>query len=220
MGLTINYELRLSGTTTTDRVLELLRQLNAKALTLKLDAVSPVCRLTVSDLADDSDWRPTGVDWLVHFTATGLCQERDSEDAALFVDPNELAAVGFAVYPGEGSEAAGFGFVQPRVPESSWFWQGFCKTQYASSVSDEHFVFCHLAIIALLDEAVRLGIDVTVYDEAGYWESRSTDALLREVHRMNKLVAHFAGALHDASLKVEAPIFENRDFERLETEPL
>ena len=38
---------------------------------------------------------------------------------------------------------------------------------------------------------------------------------------MNRLVARFAGAFHDAAPDVhaEAPIFEHPDFERLETEP-
>jgi hypothetical protein len=137
------------------------------------------------------------------------------------------------MHPGRGSESALFGLVRPLAREpaddaeradeaSNWFWHFCCKTQYASIVSDEHLAKCHLAVVETLEEADRLGFEVTVRDETHYWETRSTDHLVSEVRNMNRLVARFAGKLHDAApdVAVEAAIFEHPDFERLETEPL
>jgi hypothetical protein len=45
--------------------------------------------------------------------------------------------------------------------------------------------------------------------------------MLKRVHDMNSLVAHFAGKLHDAispSAKVDGAIFAHPDFEHLEME--
>ena len=74
-------------------------------------------------------------------------------------------------------------------------------------------------MVAILDAAVRIGFDVTVRDETGYWQSRSTEMLLSAVRKMNQLVARFAGAMSDAIGErhdVRAPIFEHPTFERLE----
>jgi hypothetical protein len=113
-----------------------------------------------------------------------------------------------------------------EAPWDCWFWSWFCKTQYASVVSDDNLLKCHLGVIELLEEARRLGAEIEVHDETGYWEHRSTERLIREVTRMNGVVAKVAGALHDAmpsppgSHRVEGSIFEHPDFERLETRPL
>jgi hypothetical protein len=73
-----------------------------------------------------------------------------------------------------------------------------CKTQYASTVSDEHLIRCHLALVSLLEEATRLGLQATVRDETHYWKARDTKRLVEEVHQMNRIVARIAGRLGDA----------------------
>jgi hypothetical protein len=60
------------------------------------------------------------------------------------------------------------------------------------------------------------GINVTVWDEGQYWETRDQSVLLAELDKMNRLVAGVAGRFYDSTLSVEAPIFEHRNFERLE----
>ena len=93
----------------------------------------------------------------------------------------------------------------------------YCKTQYASVVSDDHLITCHTALVALLDHAIALGVDVEVLDETGYWESRDSAVLVESVHKMNQLVAKLAGGLSDAmDGRVEASIFEHPRFEHLE----
>ena len=104
-----------------------------------------------------------------------------------------------------------------------WFWHHCCKTQYASVVSWDHLIRCHLSLVALLDYAIERGIDVVVRDEGHYWETRDTASLVSEVDYMNKVVAALAGRLGDAIERtghtVGAPIFEHREFEHLEMEP-
>ena len=69
----------------------------------------------------------------------------------------------------------------------------------ATAVADRvRLLHCHTTLVALLEEAIRLGFDVTVRDETHYWETRDTNVLLAEVREMNRVVAQFAGALHDA----------------------
>jgi hypothetical protein len=125
------------------------------------------------------------------------------------------------VLVGEGCEPALFGFVRRRdrarkADPGEWFWHNACKTQFASAEGEEHFVECHTRLVAILDHAVALGIEVTVIDEGDYWESRDTAVLLRELRKMNHLLAKVAGSISDAGHKVESPIFEYPNFEHLE----
>ena len=62
---------------------------------------------------------------------------------------------------------------------------------------------------------------MTVRDETHYWETRDTNVLLAEVREMNRIVAQFAGALHDAvgeRARTEGAIFDHPEFEELESE--
>ena len=138
-------------------------------------------------------------------------------------------AVGFAIDVGAHCEPAMFGlaWVPPRDAQFRqlddeppvWRWHCSCKTQYASMESDEHFIRCHTALVALLDEARSLGFDVDVTDEGEYWETRDLDRLGANLRRINHVMAEFSGALHDAiggEHRVEAEIFRHPNFERLE----
>ncbi|MEO7998933.1 MAG: hypothetical protein ABI852_15890, partial [Gemmatimonadaceae bacterium] len=100
--------------------------------------------------------------------------------------------------------------------DADWFWYCCCKTQYASTVSEAHFIACHTSLVQMLDRAVKCGIDVVVHDEAQYWETRDNAQLVASVRKMNTLVAGFAGRLSDALGDVRAPIFDHPRFERLE----
>lgn len=135
--------------------------------------------------------------------------------ASLHTLDNVSTARGFMVDPGKGCESATFALVR----DERWHWSAFCKTQYAAVVSDDHFVRCHTSLVALLDRAVALGIEVEVHDEGDYWTSRDEPTLLREVSRMNRIIAGFAGRLSDEigdGHGVVSPIFAHPRFERLE----
>jgi hypothetical protein len=104
----------------------------------------------------------------------------------------------------------------PTKKGTGWRWSGFSKTQYASLHGWEHFLRCHRAVVELLAGLRGLGVRVQICDEGNYWPHRSVSALRVEVDRMNELVAAAAGALKDGTGGVESPIFQHRQFERLE----
>jgi hypothetical protein len=225
MGLTLHFTLTLPATTPREQVAARLHQLHEAANRLPFERVGPLTSTTEGEpLGDAADDRPE----LVRLTRLWAWLQLDPANADT---DDELVpdAEGFAVIPGGHSEPAIFGlaWVPPRDEEwnplpnepKAWRWQCSCKTQYASIESDEHFVTCHTTLVSLLDEAVRIGLEVEVHDEGGYWDSRDVDRLLGEMRRMNRIVARFGGALHDAigaEHSVEAPIFEHPRFERLE----
>ena len=214
MGLHLNYELRLPAATSASRVSELLDALHSFATTLPFERMTPVATLTADGMpAPGARW--TSGHWLAFIVL--LIAEPIDEEVRPYT-PEPLTAQGFLVNPGEGSETATFGFVRRHDVTGApheWYWQAFCKTQYASVVSNEHLVRCHTSLVALLDRAIQLGIDVDVHDETFYWETRD---LIDEVQKMNGLVAALAGRIADAGHRVEAPIFEHREFEHLEME--
>ena len=234
MGLHICYDLSLPGSTTDDSALALLERLRAYALTLDVELVTELLQCSGRDLSPTAP-RPEGltVARLLYIMANGVRKERDGS-AGEIADGDRLAAAAFLVHPGDRSESAMFGVVRPLLTEQpvgaerpgewrEWFWHYCCKTQYASAISDENLVHCHLAVVHMLEEAQRIGFTVTVRDETSYWDTRSTDRLLTEVRNMNRIVARFAGSMHDAlspGLRVDGEIFAHPDFERLESEPL
>lgn len=139
------------------------------------------------------------------------------------------------VWPGAGCETAKFGLCQyPRrilfrgqnVPtgfKGGWQFHSFCKTQYAGEHGWENFFKCHRLVISLLDFWRGLGVRVKVNDEGGYWETRSVEKLRTELVGYDRLVAVMGGILKDTCSdsggpSVESPIFDYKNFERLEHE--
>ncbi len=215
MGLHLNYELRLDASTPEEVVVEKLRQLQAYASSLPLASVSPFVSEATAESDEEQRWLAR-LQWWAGIVAT------PTEDDEFPLQGEEFSVQGFWVNPGEGSEPASFA-LQRRYDVSGvladWYWCCYCKTQYASTVSDEHFVTVHTALVRVLDEAVRLGIQADVVDEASYWETRDEARLLSEVQTMNRLVARIAGKLSDAignGHDVRASIFEHPQFEHLE----
>jgi hypothetical protein len=79
----------------------------------------------------------------------------------------------------------------------------------------------HRGIVAVLDEAKRLGASVEARDDGKYWEHRDAELLRAEVDRWNGVVAVFAGKLKDKLGEagfhdVVAPITDDPLFEHLE----
>lgn len=231
MGLSIAYQLHLPASTSRATVAELVAQLKAAAERLPFAEVGPVITLEAGETLGDMPDPPTAFQYAFRLWASYGPDEDDPEHGGFGdIMPD---AIGFTVMPGEHCEPVpiGVAWVPPRDEEwkvlrgQPWTWHygAVCKTQYASIVSTDHFVRCHTSIVALLEAAVELGFEVTVHDEAGYWESRDVDQLLAQLEHSNRIIAALAGAIHDAVGKkdgVEAPIFEHPDFERLETKAI
>ena len=241
MGLHINHELSLPGNVVESDVVERLAMLRQHALALPFDQVSELVRLTEDDLAGPdptSGFVYARLEDVVHTWAAlarkaiyrrslGVPEDDEVAFTRVKVPPTLPAVVhGFAVHPGRGSEPATFGLVRLTGPEHAslpWWWYGSCKTQFTSVVGNEHLIRCHGSLVVLLDDATRLGFDVVVRDETGYWESRDPTKLVEAVEQMNRLIARFAGLFTDAvrdaggdSRQVQGAIFEHPDFERLE----
>ena len=233
MGLHLCYDLSLPGETSERGVLRVVTKLHTHAATLGFAKLSPIVQV-----APDDSVPPGGLSFPVLTDFFGV-------SASILGDPHDenwnrvdqrerqwCKAIGFVVHPGDRCEGATFGFAAPSPVDSpewprnahvykDWHWHCCCKTQYASVVSDAHLIRCHLSLVELLEECARLGITIDVRDEAGYWETRDTDELLKRVHDMNRLVARFAGKLHDVistSANVEGAIFDHPEFEHLEME--
>ncbi|MES3033297.1 MAG: hypothetical protein V4813_04805 [Gemmatimonadota bacterium] len=215
MGLSLHFELRLPATTSPEQVTEILQRLHAEALRLPFASVTPFLSRDIPP-TDDEGFRFEELE----FWASIVAPEPDEVDTVPQGIPE--TAVGFFVIPGDGCEPASFALMRRNdatgVPVD-WYWRCHCKTQYASTVSDAHFVTCHTTLIRLLDSAGALGLQLDVHDEAQFWETRDEVALLAELSRMNQLIAGFAGRMHDAigeTHDVKASIFEHPRFERLE----
>lgn len=101
---------------------------------------------------------------------------------------------------------------------TGWCWSSFCKTQYASNVSVEHFLKCHLLVVRMLDAIRGLGVDIEVSDEGHYWETRDVETLLRSVGEYNELVAGIGAALRAGwgDENIVSSITAHPDFETLE----
>jgi hypothetical protein len=219
MGLTLHYELRLPAEVSREDALTRLTRLRDAATTHDFDDVSPIIEL--SNLDDESDATLGGVRAHLAFIANFIAKPLPNDAPPHYLG-DVGSAIGFRINPGDGSEPATFGLMRRRAEignHEEWYWWCSCKTQYASLVSDEHFVKLHTRLVAVLDAAIALGFTVDVTDEGEYWDARSEAVLVAAVTKMNRLVAKFGGALSDAlgdEHSVQAEIFKHRRFERLE----
>jgi hypothetical protein len=218
MGLTIHYELSVSENLKLSVVRELVQRVARYAEKIGCAEVGQVQRAA-------GDHQNAGL-----FVRSGR-----PEDCCFGIVPPKHGWV-VEVWPGEGCESATFGLCDyPRLTPylGGWARTGFvrgwllksrCKTQYAGEHGWPHFLKCHKQIISLLDFWRDLGIQVTVNDEGGYWETRSEEALKERLGLYDGLVAGVAGVFKDAAgvansaLSVESPIFDYTLFERLEHE--
>ena len=210
MGLTFSYEFRLPGWYSAEVVNAKIGNLKLHAERLRFPKISPTYDGVIDFLPDD--WRE-----LFNVFADVNARPIGDDERPYLADAN--SARGFLAMPGKGAEAASFGFMLRTFDDDGsreWFWQGWCKTQYASVHGEQHFLDCHLRLVAMMDYASKFGINVSVWDEGQYWETRDPNVLLGELAKMNRLTARLAGRLHDSGVDVQAPIFEHPDFERLE----
>jgi hypothetical protein len=228
MGLTIQYSLH-SGSRSIDEARRLVGALRHRALGLSFQQVSEILDLS----GDACDYEKQDRDRPHRWLLIQANQPIERDDYTYNVAPTRLIA--FSTLPGEGSEPANFGLCRyPRTIAGyprhgvkqvrtglplGWFWRSFCKTQYASNPQTgdvENFLRCHLSVIRLLDEAEKLGMLQTVFDEGGYWTKRDVEALVKEVGEWNAMVAGFVGGMKDLIGGIAAEITKFPNFEHLE----
>ncbi|MGO9203438.1 MAG: hypothetical protein ACLQM8_23190 [Limisphaerales bacterium] len=242
MGLTIHYQLATSGNEA--HALKLVQQLHQAALDLPLDRVGDITEFR----GDQCDWDQRANDdphrWLLVQACARVAlpvkpwEKREGITRETNVLP--LHVIAFESEPGDGCELANFGLCQfpsevshPKLGKlqtklKGWSWRSFCKTHYASDPRCgglPNFLRCHLGVVALLDEARRLGFLGKVSDEGEFWETRSLERLTKEVGEQSAMLASFLGALQEAArqasdgaARLEAPIAGYPNFEHLEAE--
>lgn len=211
MGLTIHYRLAFHGSSAAAQ--SAVRALHERAAALGFASLDPLAAIRdPAVLASDS---PGGF-WIL--------DPEETDDRGRLQKLREFH--GFTITPGPGCESAEFGLVRyggraAAVRAADWSFYAFCKTQYAGAPQAggfDNFFRCHAGLIRLLDHARRkLGFQVRVRDEAGYWRNRDRDRLRAELQSWNELIAAFAGELKDALPgQITGPILNYPQFERLE----
>lgn len=230
MGLTIHYELH-SASRSVRNARRLVEQLRQAALDLPFKEVGQVVEFVGDDANFDNADRGNENCWLLIQAAQSI----HKDDRFYQVPPRHVIA--FSTWPGDGSEPANFGLAlypatidvangfltrRMRTMLSGWSWSSFCKTQYASNPAHggvENFLRCHLAVVALLDRAKKLGVLKHVSDEGEFWEHRDIKALATEVGEWNTMLAGWAGRLKDAfGDELVAEITKYPNFEHLEAD--
>jgi hypothetical protein len=225
MGLTIHYSLTTSLNKPKE-IWQLVEAVRQFALDLPFESVSEIIEFN----GDEPESEDDTARWL-------RIQSESHVEVGQYhhrVPPKHCIA--FSTLPGQGCEAANFGFCKyptfimaegRRVPtkRKGWAWSSFCKTQYASDPQlggVQHFLRCHLGVIRVLDFLKATGLaQIEVSDEGGYWDQRDVKALVQEVGEWNEFIAGFTGELKDAvGPQLEAAITSFPNFEHLEARGL
>ncbi|MEP6620742.1 MAG: hypothetical protein ABJE47_15565 [bacterium] len=170
----IHYELHLRGNSPIAKADRVLADLQAYARNLQFTNVSAVHALPY----DGSPSNNPATQWL-YFWAPMVATPFEDDEPSLTGDP--YTARGFMVNPGGQYESAAFALLLRASDEGQhleWYWRYSCKSQHTRAVSDANLVACHVALVALLDRAKALGMDVTVRDETRYWDTRDEAQLL------------------------------------------
>ena len=150
------------------------------------------------------------------------------EGSVLLIDVGagcQFLALSLCKYPGQWRCQHGHSFHRWYSTKITDEWQfgWFCKTQFAGQHGPAHFLRCHKSVISLLDFCRKAGLDVSVRDEAGYWEQRDESELLTTLRRSEAMLAALGGLLKDTvdtggGQMITSPIFDYANFEHLEHE--
>lgn len=199
MGLTIHYNLQ-SKLRSERLVRALFAQLRQRALDLPFKEVGELIELKGDECQYDRNDEHDSNRWLL-IQARAYVDHPAGDNGGHSWDVAPMQVIAFSTWPGEGCESANFGLCRyPRMvsirdthrPDhflnlptglSGWRWGSFCKTQYASNPDCggvQNFLRCHLAVVALLDHAQKLGISCNVSDEGGFWQNRDVKTLAQE----------------------------------------
>jgi len=231
MGLTLHYQLKASGTAAVAR--KLVAALHQAAHDLPFKEVGSLVDLAGAQCDYNQRGQDDPLRWLLIQAQGSVSLSHlpgESDYSSRRVSPTRLIA--FTTWPGEGCEESNFGLCQypasivdPRHGKlntklAGWHWRSFCKTQYASDPQCggvPNFLRCHLAVIALLDQAKQLGCLDSVNDEGGFWEGRNVEKLVAEIGSWNEMIAAFGGRLKDVlGDGIKMPIADYPNFEALE----
>jgi hypothetical protein len=135
--------------------------------------------------------------------------------------------IAFDTIPTDGCSRASFGLATNEEigNVNDWYWNDYCKNQYASNPEYgglENYVRSQIFLVEILDKIIELGIECKVNDPTGYWTSRDVKDLTDNVAEANLLMAAIMGSLKDVfqakGMKAQAPILDYPNFEYLEAQ--
>jgi hypothetical protein len=222
MGLSICAKLKFGSPdkeTTPEDALSAVQQLHQEAFRLPFKSISPA----LAHVQGLEFYTYLSNEPAMSFLSDLLIEVHTDNNTTIKIAP--MIAVFFGVWPGEWCAPTMFGLAKypDKIPlpfadrvlsakyPGTWMWRTACKTQYASNVSEQHFLSCHTSLCKLLDKAKSLGFDVIVHDDGGYWESRDTQKLTQELAKRNEEAAIATRVLTDifGPDNIQHPIQDN-----------
>jgi len=231
MGLTINYDLKFSGTI--KEATAAVSALRQGALDLPFQNVSEIVTFKGNEADFKNSDRDDEFRWM-KIQSSQYARTATTKHGYREMTVAPLMIIGFATDPGEGCEEANFGLCRyPKTVKyeqrvirtglSEWSWKFFCKTQYANNPECggiENFLSCHLSVIALIDTAKELGLLSEASDDSGYYETRNLKELVEEIADWDANIAGMTKAFSflAGSEDMSAPIRQYRNFEELVTQ--
>lgn len=222
MGLTIHYQLSTESDWTEEEVFARWEILRDYARHLRCDsvgAVEPAYQMPEITAKRHKVGRGYNVRHVAINACSGWCMRVDVGEGC---EPFMLA---LCRYPGVWRCQHGHSMrrLHPTKISSDWQFSWFCKTQFAGRHGAGHFIRCHRMVVSLLDFCQKAGLNVTVKDEAGYWEKRDDEELQEKLRSSEAMLAAFGGFLKDMTgqqgrRRIQSPIFDYANFEHLEHE--
>ena len=227
MGATIHWTLRAPKSAAIADASTSLGALRQSCLDLPFEHVTDMVCFEAAEIARRLKVRADPYRWFLLQSAASV--RLTSGDAGeVWGSVNPVALVGFTALAGEKCEP--MNCFLARYPEevvidrqsvrpgiAGWRGSSFAKTQYASTVTVQHFLKCHLTITAALDAAMAVGLVDSVVDETGFQEDRDLGKLVATLATWNTCIAGIVGSLEVAiGEAVQAPIKGHSEFERLE----
>lgn len=180
MGLTIKYQLFAPKTWGLEDIGEKLGTLREKCQELPFEGVdSELFEAERNQTDSQSVDLESSKQWFLIQARVTKIVKGDAPGTWDYYEFPSQHIIGFSTWPGEGCESANFGLVLAGArttapllrPPPGWQWKSFCKTQYANNPDAgglPNFLRSHLAVIAALDAARRLGFRVKVDDDGHY----------------------------------------------------
>lgn len=182
MSTTINYSFIAKDLQGSD-IHQIIGRLHAKALQLPFKLVGKIV-----DFSGEATTRFTREDSIQRLLTKA---QRDGQRLS--------RVIGFLAELGDGEGAVAIALALYSGDQAKWSWNSICQTWVSGTKKCggiPNFLRCHLAVVALLDCASGLGMEVEVSGAANYWRERDIKTLLavlrRQISDAESIVAEMA----------------------------
>ena len=165
MSTTLNFSFANRNGSVTD-IHQIIERLHDKALQLPFKTVGEIV-----DLSGDEVTATHGPDDPIKT----LLRKAQRDGKRL------VRVIGFVAKLGDGEGAAAIALAMYSEGQTEWSWKSICQTWVSGTKTCggiPNFLRCHLAVVALLDCASGLGIEVEVSGAADFGRKRDVTSLL------------------------------------------